>query len=128
MKKLVIIVGSMVLFFGLAYGGIRALTSKIYHSCTCYRFNIDNVEMRAHINIPRVDSVNCDFDEIGLVKSNVFYLSMDQNLKNYAKKNKFVKQTDSTSIHVGREEDHRWDAKFNANTGRLDVVIDYINL
>ena len=53
---------------------------------------------------------------------------MDQNLKNYAKKNKFVKQTDSTSIHVGREEDHRWDAKFNANTGRLDVVIDYINL
>jgi hypothetical protein len=128
MKKFFLIVGVTIFVFGGAYLGIRALTGKIYHSCTCYRFNIDNVEMRAHINIPYVDSVICDFDEIALVKSNVFYLSMDQNLKNYAKKNKFEMVTDSTYVHVGVEDDHRWDAKFNANTGRLDVVIDYINL
>ena len=128
MKKIILITGSLVLFFGLAFGGIRALTSKIYHSCTCYRFNIDNIETRAHINIPAVDSVNCEFDEVNLVKTNVFYLKKEQDLYNYAKKNKYVKQTDSTFIHQGEEEDHTWYAEFNANSGRLDIQLNYINL
>ncbi len=53
---------------------------------------------------------------------------MDQNLKNYAKKNKFKRVSDSTYVHVGEQEDHSWDAKLNTNTGQLDVVIDYVNL
>ncbi len=128
MKKFFLIAGVTIFVFGGGFLAIQGLTGKIYHSCTCYRFNIDNVEMRARINIPRVDSVNCDFDEIALVKTNVFYLSMDQNLKNYAKKNKFKRVTDSTYVHVGEREDHSWDAIFNTNTGRLDVAIDYVNL
>lgn len=128
MKKFLLIAGITVFVFGGGFLALRGLLGKIYHSCTCYRFNIDNIEMRAHINIPSVDSGNCEFDELALVKTNVFYLSMDQNLKNYAKKNKFQRVTDSTYVHVGEQEDHSWDAKLNTNTGQLDVVIDYVNL
>lgn len=128
MKKFFLIAGVTVFVFGGGFLALRGLLGKIYHSCTCYRFNIDNIEMRAHINIPSVDSGNCDFDELALVKTNVFYLSMDQDLINYAKKNKFKRVTDSTYVHVGEQEDHSWDAKLNTNTGQLDVVIDYVNL
>ena len=128
MKKFFLIAGVTVFVFGGGFLALRGLLGKIYHSCTCYRFNIDNIEMRAHINIPSVDSGNCDFDELALVKTNVFYLSMDQDLINYAKKNKFQRVTDSTYVHVGEQEDHSWDAKLNTNTGQLDVVIDFVNL
>ena len=128
MKKFVIIVGSNVLFFGLAYGGFLGLTSKIYHSCTCYRFNIDNVETRAGFNIPKVDSVNCEYDEVAQIKSNEFYLQLDQNLENYVKKNGFDQLTDSTYANNGVKKDHSWEANFNSKTGKLDVVMTYVNL
>ena len=128
MKKIVISVGALLLFIGLGYGAIRGLTSKIYHSCTCYRFNIDNVETRAGFNIPRVDSVNCDYDEIAKVKTNEFFFQLDQDMENYAKKNGFEKITESTYVNNGKEEDHSWQAEFNSNTGKLDVVLTYVNL
>ena len=128
MKKFVIITGSLLLFFGIGYAGIRGLTNKIYHSCTCERFNIDNIETRAHFNIPKIDSGNCEYNEQALVKTNVFYLSLNQNMVNYAKKNGFEQGSDSTFINRGAEEDHSWEARLNSKTGRLDVVMTYINL
>ena len=89
MRVLITIVGIGVLGFGGCVGCVKL----IGNSNSCERFNIDNIELRAHIDIPAIESENCSciLDKEDDSKTNYFKIRTDAvDMDRYIERNYFV--------------------------------------
>ena len=122
MKNLIIIILSIVAFIGLSYLSLNLLARHIYNRADCARFNIDNIEMRAHINIPSIESQDCNCESN--IKTSTFVFAADVNLEDYIQKNLFVKQN-NIYVNEGERIDTKWRAVLKPETYELSVTIEY---
>jgi hypothetical protein len=78
--------GALLLGFGSCYGLIRLASA----SRSCDRFNIDNIEVHALVNIPSVQSVTCHYNPDKQIKSNRFVLrTTDFDMNDFISRNGF---------------------------------------
>ena len=82
----------------LGYIGIRSFTKNIYNSQNCEWANIDNIEMRAMVDIPKIESSKCNYDTISKTKKVLFVLDKELNTEDYISKNKLQKLVSPKSL------------------------------
>ncbi|GAA4453724.1 hypothetical protein [Rurimicrobium arvi] len=117
----------------------------IYKQHSCDFANIDNVEMHAEIDIPRIDSFDCQYDRTSLTKTVCFYLApRKETWRRYITVNKFIRVPENTlpdtadfrpsviadASHAyftteGSYNDERWHTLLDSNALRLWVTIHY---
>ena len=89
MRILIITVGIGV----LGFGGCAGCVKLIGNSNSCEWFNIDNIELRAHIDIPAIESKDCSciLDKEDDSKTNYFKIRTDAvDMDIYIKINRFI--------------------------------------
>ena len=125
MKTVFIIIGPIGLLILMFMGSVKLLAIHIYNRTDCDRFNIDNVELRTGIDIPNIQSNECNCSE-GL-KSNTFVLDLDSGkLERYIQRNKFIAH-EALFINKGETEYSSWSAIFNPSTNELKIDLSYKN-
>ena len=87
---LISIVGIVVLGFGTLVGCVQLIAN----SNSCERFNIDNIELRAHFDIPKIEQGSCicikDKGD-GNSKTNYFKIPIDVvDMGRYVYRNNFI--------------------------------------
>ena len=113
-----------VLFLTLLLLG-RTTIQHIYHRRDCIRFNIDNVEMRAKIDVPALKNVDCHYDETTRTKTNIFHLDTSiVNIAQYVVRNRLQLEGD-----LFRRQDSRTDTDYrielNPKTAQLMITVQY---
>lgn len=91
----------------LGYVGIRSFTKNIYNSQNCEWANIDNIEMRAMVDIPKIESSECEYDSLSKTKKVIFVLDKELNIKDYIAKSKLQRLASTeilTSFNIKSEE------------------------
>lgn len=82
----------------LGYVGIRSFTKNIYNSQSCEWANIDNIEMRAMVDIPKIESSDCEYDTISKTKKVLFLLDKELDTDAYIIKNKLQKVAETKTL------------------------------
>ena len=73
MKKVTMIVFTSILILSaLAFLGFRGFVSSIRNQRTCEWANIDNIELHAHVDVPKVTQWNCDYEKVNNTKKASF--------------------------------------------------------
>ena len=127
MKKILLIVSTVLLFAILVAFGIYGFSKIIYNSCNCKRFNIDNIELRTGINIPEIKTVTCNYNEITKTKKSSFIIDTKEvNIEDYIQKNKLAK-ADENNLYTKSNDikSHAYKVILNKNTGKLEVQINF---
>lgn len=123
MKKIAIGIGIIILCMLMFMGGIRLLTRHIFDSRQCARFNIDNIELRTGIDIPKIKEVECECDDTS--KMNNFILDLnEEEMKKYISINEF-EQSGRGYKKNGDDEYSQWLALLNPTSKELMVYIGY---
>ncbi|WP_338375326.1 hypothetical protein [uncultured Flavobacterium sp.] len=127
MKKIYLIISAIVLFFTLAGFGFYSFSKMIYNSCDCERFNIDNIELRTGINIPKIKNVDCSYNENTKTKNSSFIIDTEKvDLDDYILKNKLAKsELSELYIKLNDTESHSYKGVLDKNTGKLAIEIIY---
>ena len=101
------------------------LVSNIYNRMECERFNIDNIEVRTGIDIPKVTSAVCECDNLEKIKTSHFTIDTKVvNIKDYVAKNRFVLK-EGIYIQKGEREDTKWLATLDQSSNELMVRVEY---
>ena len=125
MKKIIIILSSLALMLLTLWCGFNLLTKHIYNRKDCERFNIDNIELRTRIDIPKILSSKCTCQENN--KTSIFNLDIQNiDLNQYILDNKF-KLVNNIYSKKGDNPNTRWKANLNHKTGELIFNIEYKN-
>lgn len=127
MKKILLILSAILLFFTLVGFGIYGFSKVIYNSCDCDRFNIDNIELRTGINIPVVKNIECNYDETTKTKKSTFIIDTETvNIEDYIQKNKLEKaDDDNLYIKSNDIKSHSYNVILNKVTGKLEAEINF---
>ena len=127
MKIILQIISVILLFIIVVIFGFKSFSKLIYNSCDCERFNIDNIELRTGINIPKIKNVECNYDENTKTKNSSFIIDTEKvDLEDYILKNKLVKSgSGELYVKTNDTENHSYKGVLDKNTGKLDVEIIY---
>lgn len=139
----------------LCFGGCVCLVKAMINSNSCTQFNIDNIETRTPIGIPKIhsdtDCFSCIMDKVANTKTNYFKIRTDVvDMDRYIKGNSFIplnelnldlsvfgkltKTPDITpenmqhfyySIGVGKRELTDWLAILDKKSGDIWVYMKY---
>lgn len=105
-------------------GGCRVLSKQIFNKQSCESFNIDNIELRTGIDIPKVKDYTCTCADG--IKDSTFELDLtEEEFESYVSRNKFVK-TDSALIKQNETEHTKWMAVLNPTSKSLAIHIEYL--
>ena len=94
--KITILVSAIIIGIGIiGYGGCWGLFHITAKSNSCERFNIDNIEIRTHIDIPSIysdpDCFSCILDKAANTKTNYFRIRTDKvDMDRYVERNSFI--------------------------------------
>ena len=148
-KIIAIILVSVIATCGLGYLGLYAFVRTIYNQRSCVWANIDNIEMHANIDIPKIKDSQCKYIKEQNVKMSHFDIDNNNvDMDRYINLNKFKKLKTKTDIafehflemddHItnttiladlyftkGSEQGETWQTLFNKSTGKLWVTIRY---
>ena len=148
-KILLITLITILLIGGTIVLGIFGLVKLIAIQRNCGWANIDNIEVNAHIDIPKVKSSNCKFIKEENIKIACFQIDTVNVDMNYYRQNNSLTKLDSTSVvqfedlllrksnfdtlksssefyyRVGSKKDRSWQILLNYTTGQLCVFIQY---
>ena len=103
--------------------GCQSLTRTIYWSMDCDQFNIDHIEVRTGINIPKVSTLNCTLSSTQRLVD--FNIQLDtEAMRTYADKH-FTYQ-DSMHYAEGVREHHRWFATLDTANRILHFELQYL--
>ena len=80
----------VVVFSAFIFFGFKFLVISIVNQRSCEFANIDNIEVNIGIDIPKIESSLCNFNEIHNIKS-VYFKFKEQNSEEYILKNNFEK-------------------------------------
>lgn len=125
MRKLIFFLVIFVALAAIGWFVMMFLTKHIYTRTDCERFNIDNIELRANIDIPAIEGSDLECESDGTTKNSFFKL--DKNaliLDDYIQENKFVKEG-ALYVNQGEREDTKWRAELDPETYQLSVTIVY---
>ena len=122
-KKILILLGFIVGLPLLFMAGCKTLTSTIYQSMDCDQFNIDHIELRTGIDVPKIKRKYCLLnDSTRTVEFEVLLNS--EELKSYSAKYFNWKAPLFTS--EGRRSDTEWQASLDTSNRALIFTINYL--
>ena len=118
------IIGLLMFMVILFMGGCKLLVREIFNSKDCERFNIDNIEVRTGVNIPKVSDCNCVVD--GNTKTSSFIIDVNQvDVNEYSRKHHFEK-ADSLFALSNITDHTKWNATLNMETAELRFTLYYL--
>ena len=141
-----IFLASIITICVLAVLGFRGFVNSIRNQRTCEWANIDNIELHAHIDVPRVTKWDCDYEKVSNTKRASFTVDKKNvNIDEYIKNYHFKKLHSPTDFEDGRflnlnkeslggadlyykknpADGERFDVLFDKATARLWVTIEY---
>jgi hypothetical protein len=121
---LLIVLGATALIALGLYCGLKSLVGSIYDSRSCQQYNIDNIELRTGMDVPKVASVDCSCKDN--VKTSSFVLDTSKfDLDDYIRKSKLIRLSDNTYAANGENEDTRWRATLDPRTVELSFRLEY---
>jgi|SRR5690606_3267661 len=97
MKKGVLISLVVVAFSAFLFFGFKLLVTSIVNQRSCEFANIDNIEVNIGIDIPNIESSQCNYNEVLNIKS-VYFKFKEQNSEEYILKNNFEKANKRTEL------------------------------
>ncbi len=125
MKKAFIIIGILVLCGITFVGAVNLFGRHIYNTRSCKVFNIDNIELRTGVNIPKVKSTECQCTND--TKVSKFIIDTGQvDLDDYIIRNDF-KLVENVYIKENDNENSTYKIEFNKETTELTVNLIYKN-
>lgn len=151
MKMTSITLTSVIVLSGLGYFGLRHFTRSVYSQRTCEWANIDNIELHAKVDIPKIITCDCEYRKEQNTKMARFEIDKGHvDMDHYVKVNNFIKLESKEEIVfddlLHREENsadlvgssdlyytkgnsngETWQTLLDYSTGRLWVTINYIN-
>lgn len=105
-------------------GGCKLLVREIFNRQDCERFNIDNIEVRTGVNVPKV--LRCECVVKDKTKTATFVIDRDKvDLKEYILKQQFVKK-DSLYMLSNTSKHTDWEATLLEETGELRFTLRYL--
>ena len=148
-KVVIITVTSVVILGGLGYFGLRKFARSIYQQRTCEWANIDNIEMHAEIDIPKIVTCDCEYKKE--LNTKLARFDIDKNsvdMDRYIQRNKLKKLSETTDIELadflkkenitpdlsstsdfyftkGSHQGETWQTLLDNSTGRLWLTIKY---
>ena len=83
--------------------GFRGLVSSIRNQRTCEWANIDNIEIHAHIDVPKVTKWDCNYEKDRNTKKAFFIIDRQNfDFNKYVKTYKFRKVLSATEVEYDR--------------------------
>lgn len=106
-------------------GSVHLFGRYIYNTNSCKAFNIDNIELRTGVNIPKVTSSECQCTNN--TKVSKFIIDTEHlDVNDYLYKNK-LQRVDSLYIKENDNENSMYKVVFNKETSELIVNLTYKN-
>ena len=99
------------------------LSKQIFNHQDCKRFNIDNIELRTDIDIPKIENAICECAP-GTKEAEFTLKLKPEDLEYYLSRNKF-KWLNSTFINSNEDDYTKWMANLDTATKKLNIHIDY---
>jgi hypothetical protein len=122
-KTILILLGAIIGLPLLFMVGCKSLVNNIYQSMDCDQFNIDHIELRTGIDVPKIKRKYCLLnDSIRTVEFEVLLNS--EELKSYSAKYFNWKAPLFTS--EGRRSDTKWQASLDTSDRALIFTINYL--
>lgn len=113
----------LIFILALTFAGLNLWAKSIYNRKDCKSFNIDNIELRTHTDIPAIVKSECNCN--GNIKVSKFIIDDTRvEIPDYIIKNNFVKSGD-LFIKAGERNDTKWNASLNTQTNELLITIEY---
>jgi hypothetical protein len=103
--------------------GCKSLVKTIYNSMNCDQFNIDHIELRTGIDVPRIERNYCELTETKRTVSFQLLLK-GQEKAEYAEKY-FYWSKDHLYTNEGSNEQTRWFASLDTLTSELTFELFY---
>ncbi|WP_298903263.1 hypothetical protein [uncultured Psychroserpens sp.] len=122
MKKLLF--GSVLLGIAVAmlYGGLHLFGRHIYNTQSCQLYNIDSIELRTGVNIPKITSTDCTCENNRKISK--FKIDTDKvDLDDYISKNDFT-QVDNLYIKENDTKNSTYKVIFNK--AKAEILVDLI--
>ncbi|CAI8374934.1 MAG: Uncharacterised protein [Cryomorphaceae bacterium] len=124
MRKLFYILGAIILLSFLLFQGCRGLVKTIYASMDCDQFNIDHIELRTGIDIPKITRLHCEIaDDTRTVAFQIHKTGEAQT--QYAEKyfswdGKMYSATGSNTFTL-------WSATYDTVSNVLNIELQYLD-
>lgn len=114
----------LLIFCGILFvGGVHLFGRHIYNTKSCQFYNIDNIELRTGVDIPKVISTDCKCD--GTTKTSKFIIDLERlDLDRYVTRNDLILKND-IYIKENDNENSTYKVSFNKKTGELLVNLIY---
>ena len=123
-KKLLILLGFVVGLPLLFMAGCKTLTSTIYQSMDCDQFNIDHIELRTGIDVPKIKRKYCQlYDSTRTVEFEV--LLNAEELDAYSAK--YFNWDSTLFVAKGQRSDTRWQARLDTSSRALIFHLYYLS-
>ncbi len=137
--------GLAILAIGIVFGFVSFVIA-VDKQRSCEWANIDNIELHAHVDIPKVTSSDCAYDQAVNTKKARFTLDLKSvDLEKYIHRHQLKKVVPASELTLGRflmlagetapradyyykqgaKEGENWAVLLDKNTGKLWVTIQY---
>jgi len=123
MKKTTIGIAVILGIILMLYGGLHLFGRMIYNTQSCELYNIDNIELRTGVNIPKVTATECECKNNKKVSK--FSIDMDTiDLDDYVISNELT-LVDGLYIKENDNENSTYRVVFDKITGELTIDLTY---
>jgi len=122
LKSLAIIIVTIILVPLLFMQGCRSLAKTMYRSMDCDQFNIDHIELRTGINVPKIERNYCTLEDD--VRTVSFQLLEDDAYRTEYVADYF-QWADSLYAAFGQGKHTNWSATLDTATNELTFRLQY---
>ena len=123
-KKLLILLGFVVGLPLLFMAGCKILTSTIYQSMDCDQFNIDHIELRTGIDVPKIKRKYCQLNDSTRTVEFEVLLNAEE-LDAYSAK--YFNWDSTLFVAKGQRSDTRWQARLDTSSRALIFHLYYLS-
>ena len=123
-KKLLILLGFVVGLPLLFMAGCKTLTSTIYQSMDCDQFNIDHIELRTGIDVPKIKRKYCHLNDSTRTVEFEVLLNAEE-LDAYSAK--YFNWDSTLFVAKGQRSDTKWRALLDTSSRALIFNLYYLS-
>ena len=123
-KKILILLGFIVGLPLLFMAGCKTLTSTIYQSMDCDQFNIDHIELRTGIDVPKIKRKYCQLNDSTRTVEFEVLLNAEE-LDAYSAK--YFNWDSTLFVAKGQRSDTRWHARLDTSSRALIFHLYYLS-
>ena len=122
-KTILILIGAIIGLSLLFMVGCKSLVNNIYQSMDCDQFNIDHIELRTGIDVPKIKRRYCQLNDSTRILEFEVLLNSEE-LKSYSTKYFYWDAPLFTA--EGRRSDTEWQASLDTTSRALIFTINYL--